>query len=45
MVDVSLSQLHLQRRMAQLQGVMAKVSQLAEDKSDMEKVIFLASTF
>ncbi|XP_037800987.1 coiled-coil domain-containing protein 39-like [Penaeus monodon] len=39
MVDVSLSQLHLQRRMAQLQAVMAKVSQLAEDKSDMEKLI------
>ncbi|XP_053641659.1 coiled-coil domain-containing protein 39 [Cherax quadricarinatus] len=39
LVDVSLTQLHLQQRMAQLQTVVNKISRLSQDKIDMEKLV------
>ncbi|XP_068236091.1 coiled-coil domain-containing protein 39-like [Palaemon carinicauda] len=39
MVDVSLTQLHIQRRMARLQNLADTVSRMSQDKSDMEKLV------
>ncbi|XP_066940125.1 coiled-coil domain-containing protein 39-like [Macrobrachium rosenbergii] len=39
MVDVSLTQLHLQRRLAQLQSLTETVGRMSQDKSDMEKLV------
>ncbi|KAK7082477.1 hypothetical protein SK128_000206 [Halocaridina rubra] len=39
MVDVSLTQLHLQRRMSLLQAVKSNAFRLSTDKSDMEKMV------